>query len=391
MNKNVKRYLSIDPKENDFAPWITLGIQEMQKRNDIELHIIAPFYRIRLNRSFIDQGIHYHCIKAGIPLFKTAWPHFFKFDRWSNFLAFKLQVKRLINKINPDIVDIHGAENPHYSSSALVITNCPVIVTIQGFFSLYPDLDEKNPEVRKTLKIERRILKTIRFFGLEGNFAETYIKSLNPDARIFRYHCPYAKTELIKSKSKEYDLVYFTKISRMKGIEDLIKALSLVKKDISDIRLLVIGRGPEKYLKYLNNLIADLGLKENVIYKGHMNDQKKMHEEVVKAKLSVLPTYNDRMSGTIVESMLLGIPVVSYDVGGNPDLNSNDENIILVKAGDIKNLAIEIVHLLKSEEKRQTLAEKALHYSTQVFDNKASISNQIRAYKEVIKEYNRID
>ena len=112
-----------------------------------------------------------------------------------------------------------------------------------------------------------------------------------------------------------------------------------------------------------------------------------MHLEVVKARISVLPTYNDTIPGTIVESMLLGVPVISYNTGGIPDLNIDGEHVILVEQGNIGKLANEIIELLSNNNKQQELAERAMKYALNEFDNANSVNLLIKAYKAVIKDF----
>jgi glycosyltransferase involved in cell wall biosynthesis len=387
-NQTIQKKLEIIEYEKEFAPWITLGIEEIKKRNDVELHVISPFYRILKSRSFSDHNIHYHCVKVGIPFMRTVWPKFFKFDLWSNYYLFNSKVKKLIKKIDPDLIDLQGAENAYYSSSILGIKKYPVIVTIQGFVSLF-NYDHIGPETRKRIQIEIKIIRKLKYFGLEGDFAEKYIKTFNPGARIYRYHCPYARTNIKLDVSKEYDLVFFAGLAKLKGIEDLIKAVSIAKGEKNDITLCIIGRGPESYINYLKGLISELNLSSNVIFKGFIPTQKEMHKEVIKARISVLPTYNDRMPGTIVESMMLGVPVITYNVGGLQDLNKINETIVLVEVGNISKLAHEIIALLDNTDRQKELSEKAQKYALIEFDNANSVNKQFQAYYDVIKEYNK--
>lgn len=103
-------------------------------------------------------------------------------------------------------------------------------------------------------------------------------------------------------------MVFFANLIDRKGIEDLIRAIALVKQDKADISLCVIGKGVPEYEKYLEELVGELGLASQVAFKGFLQPQRRLHEEVMKARIVALPTYVDRMPGTIVESMHLGLP-----------------------------------------------------------------------------------
>lgn len=386
LNQDLKEKLSLRPEEKVFAPWISLGIDELKKRDDVVLYVISPFHNITKSRYFSEGNVNYYCIKVGMPFLKRAWPIAFDVDRWSNFLGFNLKAQRLIKTINPDIINLHGAENAYYSASALKIRNYPILVTIQGFLRLNIFNNGQNPYLKKRLQIEEKILKTMIYFGVEARFITQYIKGFNPNARIFYYHYPYAKAEIDCEVPKEYDLVFFANLTKAKGLEDLIDAIYILKNKRPEISLLIMGKGEENYLKYINQKIEDLGITSNIVLKGFIPSQEEMLKEAIKAKMSVLPTYNDTIPGTIVESMHLRLPVITYEVGGNPDLNIDDERIVLVEKGDVEGLAIEIDKLLSDGHRQKILATKAYNYASTEFDNANSIEKLILAYGQIIRE-----
>jgi len=387
MNKAIQKKLGIDGDAKELSPWISLGLEEIRKRNDIELYVVSPFAGILRNYSFHDANIHYYCIKVGIPFMRRYWPDWFRLNDWSNYYFFNIQVKRLVKRINPDLINLYGAENAYYSSSILAIRGYPILVTIQGFVSLNYEKNCINPRIRKRIQIEEKIIERQKYFGVEASFMEKYIKTYNPYARMFWFHCFFAKTNVNTHICKEYDLVFFARIYKLKGIEDLIKTVSVVKDRKPEIKLCIIGHADETYLNYLKTLVKKLSLDNNIVFKGFFPTQEEMHHEVVKARISVLPTYNDTIPGTIVESMLLGVPVISYNTGGIPDLNKDDENVILVDQGNIDKLAEEIIHLLDNPEKQKELSGKAMNYALKEFDNTNSINKMIKAYQDVIKDF----
>jgi glycosyltransferase involved in cell wall biosynthesis len=387
LNQSLKEKLSINADEQEYAPWITLGINEFKKRDDIDLHVIAPFNTILKSRDFDDANVHYHCIKVGIPLGKREWPIWFNLDYWSDFFLFNSRVKRIIKRIKPDVINLHGAENAYYSSSVLGLRDYPVLVTIQGFLNLNRVESSRNPVVKKRIMVEEKILKSMKHFGIEATSIEKHIRNCNPTAVMHWFHFPFMKTEVSAIPQKEYDLVFFARVAKMKGIEDLIYALSKAKSYKPDISMEVIGGGEESYIKYLEQMVDNLGLRTNVTFRGFIRTQEEMHLEVMKARISVLPTYNDTIPGTIIESMLLGLPVLSYSTGGIPDLNRDDENVILVEQGDKDKLTAEIIKLLKDPLRQKELGEKAQRYAAEEFDNTNSANLLINAYHEVIRDY----
>ena len=388
MNQSIKEKLELHSTTRELAPWITLWIEEFKKRDDIELHVIAPMLPILKDKDYDDGNIHYHFIKIGVPFRRRKWPWWFELDFNTDFLPFNIKTKRLINKINPDLVNLIGAENAYYSSSILQINRYPRLVTIQGFIALNDEAGTGDSKmVEKRIEIENKVLRNLNHFGIEATWMEQYIRLVNPTAKMHWFHLPFARTEVDATPDKMFDLVFFARVTKMKGIEDAIKALELIKHKKSDINLEIIGMGDVNYMNYLKKMVDDLALNENVHFKGFIPTQKEMHFEVMKARICVLPTYNDTIPGTIVESMLLGIPVISYKTGGIPDLNKTQENLVLLDQGDIEGLAEEVLKLLDDPVRQNAMRERAKSYAMAEFDNANSTSLLIEAYRKIIREY----
>jgi len=135
---NVEIQNRINPKKkiNEFAPWITKGIEEVKKRDDIELFVVSPHRWIDKEVNFTEDNIHYYFFNSGIPYYGRHWPGFFRLDLLTNFSVNKWKVKRIINRIKPDIIHLHGIENSYYSSTILQFINkYPILATVQGFIS----------------------------------------------------------------------------------------------------------------------------------------------------------------------------------------------------------------------------------------------------------------
>jgi len=387
MNDNLRQRLGIKKHIKEFAPWITIGIEEVKKLDDIELHVIFPNPLIRRNIGFVDSNIHYHCIKTGMPFLKRNWPRKLRFDALTHYCFFNHQVKRKVNLIKPDLVNLHGAENAYYSSSIFGLMNFPTLITIQGFINLNNAEAIGGIEIRRRLEVERKILREAKNFAIEATFMGDYIKSFNPDSIMFWIHCPFAKTNVIANNYKEYDLVFFAKLCQMKGIEDLIKVLFELKKWKSDISLIIMGSGKPAYIDFLKKMIMDLNLNDNITFRGFVPTQTEMHQEAAKARISVLPTYNDTIPGTIAESMLMGIPVISYNTGGIPDLNKKGDNIIIVEQGNLEQLAHEIKSLLNDKTRQEELSRRSREFALSEFDNSNSINNLIEAYRNILNDF----
>jgi glycosyltransferase involved in cell wall biosynthesis len=239
------------------------------------------------------------------------------------------------------------------------------------------------------LKTEQKIIREFGNYGIRVKFLADYLRSNNPNVKLFWYKYPFnINTNLsINHKHPQFDIVFFARISKDKGIEDLITAVEIVKKSKGSVSVKIIGNGNAQYIEYLRKRVLNLHLEKNIEFLGFLATQEELHEVVSNPKICVLPTYNDILPGTIIESLFLKIPVIAYAANGVVDLNFECENIRLVEIGNINELAKQINILLDDELARETLSSRAYQYAIRNFDNKMEAGKMIEAYLKVISDF----
>ena len=120
------------------------------------------------------------------------------------------------------------------------------------------------------------------------------------------------------------------------------------------MKLTIVGDGPDESL--LRNMAKDLGIMENVAFKGRQED---IVSELMRTDIFVLPSLSEGMSNVLLEAMACGLPVVATSVGGNGDLITDGLNGILVPPKDSESLAIALVDLINNEDSTRRLGEEA--------------------------------
>ena len=395
-NREIQDKLQVRKRINEFAPWISLGIKEVQKRSEIELHIISPHRWISGIREFEDKNVSYHFFNPGIPLYGRHWPRFFRWDLYSCFHSNRKRIKKIAELINPDIIHWHGAENGYFTSSFFDLMNrYPHLVTIQGFISLgifnISNLKKRvNYADKKLLSIEKRILAKAKNFGVRDQAMKNEILKYNPDATFFWHeyfiNIPDNINAFIVSKEKTYDIIFFTRVVKSKGIEDLIIATGVIKRSLPNIKLAILGSSDAKYVKFLKHLASENNCLENIEFKGFIPRQDDIYKILSKSRVFVLPSYVGDVPGGMIESMVRKIPVVTYSTGGIPEVNLKNHNVEQVEQGDINGLASKILFLLKTPTYAKELAERGYDYATSRWGNGKALDDIIIAYKSILKQ-----
>lgn len=149
-----------------------------------------------------------------------------------------------------------------------------------------------------------------------------------------------------------------------KGFDTLIALMPRVRQRYPESTLTIIGEGPERMR--LEHLITECGAHGYVTLVGQ-----KSHIEVLealkKASVFMLNTFYEGFSHQLLEALALGTPIVTTNVGGNPEIITNNENGILVEYNNTEKLYEALVRVLDSEELQKTFREagrkKVLEFS----------------------------
>ncbi|MBN1183504.1 MAG: glycosyltransferase family 4 protein [Bacteroidales bacterium] len=365
----------------EFAPWISRFIEIFESKNQLDIEIVCPNKYITSIKEFSKGNIKYHFFPFTLPFIPNYFSNFIHYK--TNFIIIKCIIKRIITRINPDLIHVFGTENAYFTSSILQLKHkFPVFITIQGF-AYFLQLNDYKTKKRKA--IEKKIIQEFYHFGIRDNNMKAFIKSVNPDAVFFHHEiAPYLPKYDGNLFNKIFDVVFFASVVKEKGIEDLIHSIHIVKKGKPDIRVCIIGPSPMGY-DQITKLIKDLELLDNFTIMGAQKSIDEVHKIAVQARISVLPTHADTIPGTIIESMYMRIPCISYAVGGIPSINEFNEVIKILQKGDIQGLAKNILFLLENEQYAMEMSDSAYLYVCNRW-NSDEIYNSISiAYRKILK------
>ena len=101
----------------------------------------------------------------------------------------------------------------------------------------------------------------------------------------------------------------------------------------------------------------------------------------------MLPNKLDVISGTVIEAMLLELPLVTNKTSGSPYLNKDGETVLLAEIGDIDTLANHMLKLLNDQEYARDLAVKAKAFVETEFDNTKSAQRLLSCLRAVVDHY----
>jgi len=156
-----------------------------------------------------------------------------------------------------------------------------------------------------------------------------------------------------------------------KGYRQLCFALSMLKR--IDIELVIFGASQPK---------EPQGFDFKTHYLGCLHDDLTLRMVYSAADVMVVPSLQENLSNTIMESLACATPVVGFDVGGNCDLIEHKNNGYLAKKADEQDLAKGIEWVLSAENYDQ-LCSNARDKIVATFDSCLIAKQYIELYKQV--------
>lgn len=196
------------------------------------------------------------------------------------------------------------------------------------------------------------------------NYTEVHvprITGIRSTIAYTRYKRNYIKTRDLNK------VVIVSRFSKLKNITHSIKAFSKVVQHVPEAKLEIWGHG--NYSKKYKQEIKKLNLNKSVKLKGYTRKPNKVYQS---AAFSLMTSRSEGFSLGVMESMVNGAPVISYDISYGPsDMIIDGENGILVEKGNIDELADKIIYLLQNKDLNRKMGHKARKYINTHFSKKS--------------------
>jgi glycosyltransferase involved in cell wall biosynthesis len=119
----------------------------------------------------------------------------------------------------------------------------------------------------------------------------------------------------ISPSTEESDLIFVGRLIKEKHVDLLVRAFGIISSEQPELRLLIIGEGPEQGA--IANIIHDLSLEDRIYFRGFEEDHDEIIARMKAAKVCVLPSTREGFGITALEALACGLPVVTVDHPAN--------------------------------------------------------------------------
>ncbi len=335
-----------------------------------EVHFISYSIPARLDR--FHKNIFFHEVAV------TSYP-LFDYIPYETILASK--IVDIVLSQNLDILHAHYAI-PHASAALMAKSilleegiHIPLVTTLHGTditlvgrnLTYKPvvaySINHSDAITTVSESLKKDTLATFKI-NKEIHVVPNFIEILPPSSlKSFK--------ELI-APNNERILVHTSNFRKVKRVEDVVLTFHLVREKVPS-KLVLIGDGPER--DAVEALCRNLKLCDHVVFLGK---QDAIHDLLSQCDLFLLPSETESFGLAALEAMANGVPVVSSNTGGIPEINKEGYSGYLLPVGDIEAMANKSIAILEND---QTLAK----FKTQALEQAKLFSpqNAINAYCKI--------
>lgn len=178
-------------------------------------------------------------------------------------------------------------------------------------------------------------------------------------------------------------LCHISNFRRVKRIDDVIRVFKKVN-DEKPSKLILAGDGPERPL--VEKLARELDVCSRIIFIGKVRDTQPILELV---DLFLLPSETESFGLAALEAMVAGVPVVSSNTGGIPEVNEQGVSGFLSNVGDVDDMAKNALYILKDGVTLNRFKTQAFEQSKK-FSVEQILPQYVDLYESVIQKHKQL-
>lgn len=174
-------------------------------------------------------------------------------------------------------------------------------------------------------------------------------------------------------------ITHVSNFRKVKRIDDVVMIFYNIQKEIKS-KLIMVGQGPEREMA--EELVAELGIEDKVLFLGESNEIDKV---LSFSDLFLLPSENESFGLAALEAMVNGVPVISTNTGGLPEVNKQAFSGYLSEVGNVSEMAKNAISILKDENNLARFKENARNQAY-TFDIQTIVPLYENLYKKAVED-----
>lgn len=362
------------------------------------------FYVWNLARQLAKQGHTVHLITRGkiaplqseiaqgIVIWKPPFLPVYPFHVDLHTLFVNHLIKKLESQL--DLLHLHSplVKAPRTSLPILVTVHTPIradsravrvrnlstlLIKLQTPFSLAVETDLLH-RANQVIAVANSVAQELGEYGINPQGVAVLWNGV--DTHLFQ-------PALTGAENQPPTVLTVGRLAPRKGLEDLLECAYILHKEQPNLRFILLGDGPLK--GELQTMATKLGLKDVVIFYGHIHDRAELVRHYQNASVYVQPSHYEGMPTTLLEAMACAKPIVATAVSGHLDILKDGENSLLVAPRQPEQLARAVRYLLSAPQQARRLGAAARQAVCEQYTWEAIAQNYIRQYQSLLERHHQ--
>ncbi len=204
---------------------------------------------------------------------------------------------------------------------------------------------------------------------IKDGINKTKIKAIHNSIDVNKYD--------VKTADKGYAL-YFGRLSKEKGILNLIEAFSKLK----DGSLYIAGEGPEK--ENIIEFIKNNKLEDRIKLLGFLNSEQ-MIEQISNCKFVVVPSiWYENCPYSVLETLAIGKPIIGANIGGIPELVNDNENGYIYYYNNVNELSEKMKKLFENDDIVKKFSKKSKELAKELYSKENYYNKLMEIYNDLL-------
>jgi glycosyltransferase involved in cell wall biosynthesis len=178
-------------------------------------------------------------------------------------------------------------------------------------------------------------------------------------------------------------ILYVGRLYARKGLFTLIESMPPVIRKFKNAKFIISGKGLSDELGKLAKHAAKLGVKDKIVFAGYFPD-KKLPKLYQAADVFAFSTFYENLPFAVLEAMSTGLPVVTTNVGGIPEMIEDGKNGFLVQPFNSQELADRVLYFLEHPAASSEMALLARKTIEERFDWRLIVKKVLKVYNEAL-------
>ena len=352
-----------------------LGL-ELSKRGH-EIHFITYNQPVRLE--LLSNNVHYH--EVTVPEYPL-----FHYQPYELALSSKLVDMVKLHKI--EILHVHYAI-PHayaaYMAKKMLQEEgiyVPIVTTLHGTdITLVGSHPFYRPAVTFSINKSDAVTAvskslredTLRLFDIKN---EIHVVPNFIDLDKHNFNFTDCQRSMMASEGEKI-ITHISNLRPVKRVQDVIKVFYNIQQNMP-AKLMIIGEGPER--ERIEYDCQRLGISDKVIFFGRSNEIDKI---LCFSDLFLLPSETESFGLAALEAMASGVPIISSNTGGIPEVNVHGVSGYLSDVGDVDDMTKNALYILSDANRLKTFKENARKESLK-FDLHAIVPQYETIYEDTL-------